>query len=65
MKSKSVTNLAEATADPAIDLEPVVPNSPAGARIVAAVEPEGGALVGRVSEANETVSEVVEELAAN
>lgn len=45
VKSKSVTNLAEATADPAIDLDPVVPVAAVDAVLVPVIEPEGGALI--------------------
>ncbi len=59
VKSKSVTNLAEATADPAIDLDPVVDAvrvavvdamsvAVVDAVPVPLVEPEGGALIGGV-----------------
>lgn len=48
VKSKSVTNLAEATADPAIDLEPIVPVPVVDAAQVPVAEREGGALIGAV-----------------
>lgn len=46
VKSKSVTNLAEATADPAIDLDPIVPVSVVDIAPAHVIEPEGGALIG-------------------
>lgn len=65
MKSKSVTNLAEATADPAIDLDPIVPVPVVDVLPVHAVEPEGGALIGGLLDAGEGVPEQVDENAVN
>lgn len=60
--------MAEATADPAIDLDPVVP-VPVGDSVGVAnvVEPpEGGALIGGVlPDVNESVPEVVEDPVQN
>ncbi|XP_065213928.1 BTB/POZ domain-containing protein 10 [Planococcus citri] len=68
VKSKSVTNLAEATADPAIDLEPVAPVPVTdGVGVANVVEPpEGGALIGGVlPDMNEGVPEPVEDPSQN
>lgn len=46
VKSKSVTNLAEATADPAIDLDPIVPGAVVDTAQVPTAEVEGGVLIG-------------------
>ena len=64
VKSKSVTNLAEATADPVIDLDPVVAVAVVDAAApVPPVEREGGALIGRALADNDGVQEHVDETA--